>query len=187
MADQVAKKAAQGSMTLVIKTIPQLVEENTEKRTLTEEEGLDCLTNIHCLTHLGLKKMAELVNRSPYHIPRLQKAVEDLVKNCRACALTNAGPNKYHGGRCLRGVRPGTSWEVDFTEVKPIRYGNKYLLVFVDTFSGWTEAFPNKREMANVVAKKILREIFPHFGVPKVLGSDNGPTFVSQVSQGLAI
>ena len=82
MADQVAKKAAQGSTTLVIKTTPQLVEENTEKRTLTEEEGLDYLASIHRLTHLGLKKMTELVNRSPYHIPRLQKAVEDLVKNC---------------------------------------------------------------------------------------------------------
>ena len=73
-------------------------------------------------------------------------------------------------------------WEFHFTEVKPTHYGNKYLLVFVDTFSGWTEAFPNKREMANVVAKKILKEIFPCFGVPKVLGSDNRPAFVSQVS-----
>ena len=82
MADQVAKKAAQGSMTLVIKTTPQLVEEITEKKILTEEEGLEYLTNIHHLTHLGPKKMTELVNRSPYHIPRLQKAVEDLVKNC---------------------------------------------------------------------------------------------------------
>ena len=40
--------------------------------------------------------------------------------------------------------------------------------------------------MANVVAKKILEEILPRFGVPKVLESDNGPAFVSQVSQGLA-
>jgi hypothetical protein len=47
MADQVAKKAAQGSMTLVIKTTSQLVEENTEKRTLTEEEGLDYLASLH--------------------------------------------------------------------------------------------------------------------------------------------
>lgn len=82
MADQVAKGAAQGPMTLVIKTTPQLVEEITEKKILTEEEGLEYLTNIHHLTHLGPKKMTELVNRSPYHIPRLQKAVEDLVKNC---------------------------------------------------------------------------------------------------------
>jgi transposase InsO family protein len=40
--------------------------------------------------------------------------------------------------------------------------------------------------MANVVAKKILEEIFPRFGIPKVIGSDNGPAFVAQVRQGLA-
>ena len=45
---------------------------------------------------------------------------------------------------------------------------------------------PNKKETANVVVKKILEEIFPRFGIPKVIGSDNGPTFVAQVSQGLA-
>ena len=65
-------------------------------------------------------------------------------------------------------------------------YGNKYLLVFVDTFSGWVEAFPTKTETAQIVAKKILEEILPRFGIPKVIGSDNGPAFVAQVSQGLA-
>lgn len=75
---------------------------------------------------------------------------------------------------------------MDFTEIKPTKYGNRYLLVFIDTFSGWVEAFPTKKETANVVAKKILEEIFPRFGVPKVIGSDNGPAFVAQVSQGLA-
>ncbi|XP_059231985.1 uncharacterized protein LOC132001424 isoform X1 [Mustela nigripes] len=33
--------------------------------------------------------------------------------------------------------------------------------VFLDTFSGWTEAFPTKKETANIVAKKLLEEIFP--------------------------
>jgi hypothetical protein len=32
----------------------------------------------------------------------------------------------------------------DFTEVKPGRYGYRYLLVLIDTFSGWVEAFPTK-------------------------------------------
>nr|XP_055156147.1 uncharacterized protein LOC129493727 [Nyctereutes procyonoides] len=45
---------------------------------------------------------------------------------------------------------------------------------------GWTEAFPTKRETAQVVVKKILEEIFPRFGLPKVIGSDNGPAFISQ-------
>ena len=62
-------------------------------------------------------------------------------------------------------------------------YNNRYLLVFIDTFSGWVEAYPMKKETAQVVVKKPLEEIFPRFGLPKVLGSDNGPAFVSQVSQ----
>ena len=62
-------------------------------------------------------------------------------------------------------------------------YNNRYLLVFIDTFSGWVEAYPTKRETAQVMVKKLLEENFPRFGVPKVLRSDNGPAFVSQVSQ----
>ncbi|XP_051002929.1 pancreatic triacylglycerol lipase-like [Acomys russatus] len=66
-------------MTLIAKVMPQHAEEIREKRILTEEEGLEYLANIHRLTHLGPKKMTELVNKSPYHIPRLQKTAEDLV------------------------------------------------------------------------------------------------------------
>lgn len=58
--------------------------------------------------------------------------------------------------------------------------------MFVDTFSGWVEAFPTKHETAKVVTKKLLEEIFPRFGMPQVLGTDNGPAFVSQVSQSVA-
>ena len=66
-----------------------------------------------------------------------------------------------------------------FPEVSPGRYGYRYLLVLVDTFSGWVET-------AMVVAKKILEEIVPRFGLPVTIGSDNGPAFVSQIVQSLA-
>lgn len=36
------------------------------------------------------------------------------------------------------------------------------------------------------MAKKILEENFPRSGIPKVFSSDNGPSFVAQVSQELA-
>ncbi|KAF7485695.1 Hypothetical predicted protein [Marmota monax] len=42
-----------------------------------------------------------------------------------------------------------------------------------------------KKETAQVVIKKILEDIFPRFGLPKVIGSNNGPAFMAQVSQGL--
>ncbi|CAH6778923.1 Gm29423 [Phodopus roborovskii] len=54
-----------------------------------------------------------------------------------------------------------------------------FTLFFIDTFSGWVEVYPTKKE-TSTVAKKILEENFPRFGIPKVLGSDNGPAFVAQ-------
>ena len=58
--------------------------------------------------------------------------------------------------------------------------------MFIDTFSGWTEAFPTKHETAQVVAKKPLEDILSRYGFSVMMGSDNGPAFVSKVSQGLA-
>ena len=55
------------------------------------------------------------------------------------------------------------------------------LLVLVDTFSGWIEAFPARNEMAAEVAKALLKETTPGFGLPRSLQSDNSPAFVSQV------
>ena len=90
-----------------------------------------------------------------------------------------------HTGVRYRGERLGQHWEIDFTEVRPGKYGYRYLLVLVDTFSGWVEAYPTKKETAIIVAKKLLEEIIPRFGLPASIGSDNGPAFVSKIVKGL--
>jgi hypothetical protein len=152
---------------------------------LPTKEGHQYVANLHWLMHLGTKKLKEMVKSSNDYVIKLSDVAQDIVDKCKACALANAGHHKSTPRKRLRGIRPGAYWEVDFTEVKPAKYGNKYLLTFIDTFSGWVEAFPTK-ETTNVVAKKILEEIFPRFGIPKVIRSDNSPAFVAQVSQGLA-
>ena len=62
----------------------------------------------------------------------------------------------------------------------------KFLLVFVDTFSGSIEAFPTTNKRASTVAHLILTEIFPRFGMPSSLQSDNRPEFTSQITQNIA-
>lgn len=146
---------------------------------LPSKEGYHYVQNLHQLIHLGSKKLKELVQGSDYYILDLPEVLQKVTSECQACAFTNAGHHHKVTGTRLRGDRPGAHWEVDFTEVKPAKYGYGYLLVFVDTFSGWVEAFPTKKETAQVVVKKILEEVFPRFSVPKVIGSDNGPAFVA--------
>ena len=96
-----------------------------------------------------------------YYIPGLKQLVEQIIHNGMPCQKVNACRGKADPHKRPWGDKPGTYSEVDFTDIKPGKYGYKYLLVFIDTFSGWVEAFPTKQETATVVVKKILEDIPP--------------------------
>ena len=60
---------------------------------------------------------------------------QEIAEQCKVCQQVNAYAAKSKQGKRLREEQPGVYQEVDFTKVKPGKYGSKYLLVFVDTFS----------------------------------------------------
>ena len=74
---------------------------------------------------------------------------------------------------------------MDFTQM-PVSQGYKYLLVIIDTFTGWIEGFPTRTEKAEEVVRKLLHEIISRFGLPRSLQSDNGVSFTSKVTQGVS-
>ena len=80
------------------------------------------------------------------------------------------------------GVAPFEDLEIDFTEVQPSR-ALRHLPVIVCTYSDWGEAFPTRTEQSREVAKVLLREIVPWFGLPSTIHSDNGPVFVADIVQ----
>jgi transposase InsO family protein len=59
-------------------------------------------------------------------------------------------------------------------------------LVFICTFSGWVEAFTTWTEKAWEVARCLLKEIIPWFGIPVSIESGNGLAFVAEVAQFVA-
>ena len=102
-----------------------------------------------------------------------------------ACSQVNAASRVFRQkppGIQLKGTLPFEHLGVDFTEMKPHRH-YRYLLVMVCTFSGWVEAFPTWTERASEVARCLLREIVPRFGLPTSIGSDNDPAFVADLVQ----
>ena len=76
---------------------------------------------------------------------------------------------------------------MDFTQM-PASQGYKYLLVMIDSFTGWIEGFPTRTEKTEEVVKKkkkLLHAIILRFGLPRSLQSDNGISFTSRVTQGV--
>jgi transposase InsO family protein len=61
--------------------------------------------------------------------------------------------------------------------------GNRYILVAMDYFTKWPEAYPIPTQDAKTVAKILVAEFICRFGVPLELHSDQGTNFESTVFQ----
>ena len=59
--------------------------------------------------------------------------------------------------------------------------GNKYTVGFIDWYSGWAEAFAVPDKSANTIAHLIMEEIYPRFGSPLEIVSDNGREVINRV------
>ena len=58
---------------------------------------------------------------------------------------------------------------------------NRHILVVMDHFTKWCEAFPTKDQKASTVADLLVSKVFSRFGPPLVLHSDQGSNFESSL------
>ena len=57
------------------------------------------------MTHLGAKKLKGVVRSFDYYVTGLSDLAEEIVKSCKACAMTNVGHSMY----ILLGRGPGVT------------------------------------------------------------------------------
>ena len=74
--------------------------------------------------------------------------------------------------------KPFTFWAMDYMGPLPeTSRSNKHILVVVDHFTKWCEAFATPHQKATMVAPLLISKIFSRFGPPAVLHSDQGRNF----------
>ena len=67
----------------------------------------------------------------------------------------------------------------------PSSKGNKYIPVALDYVPKWVEAMASPTNDSRVVVKLFKKLIFPCFGVPRVLISNNGARFIKKKLEAL--
>ena len=72
---------------------------------------------------------------------------------------------------------------VDIMELPLTTKGNKYLIVFQDLFTKWPMAFPTPDQKTERIARLLVEEIVPQFGLPEAMLSDRGTNLLSFLMQ----
>ena len=136
--------------------------------------------------HFGIMKTLQKV-RERFYWARARDDVERWCQACDACAARK-GPKKRSRGKLHR-YNVGAPFEriaLDILGPLPrTSDGNKYILVVIDYFSKWPEAFPIPDQEATTVAEVLVREWISRYGTPLQLHSDRGTNFTSAVFKGL--
>ncbi|RMC17331.1 hypothetical protein DUI87_05912 [Hirundo rustica rustica] len=143
------------------------------------------LKRLHAQTHWGTQALAEQFLKF-FGCKGIFELAKQEVQSCLVCQKINKSKVKHNalGGRPLA-YRPFGRIQVDFTELPKIgRY--RYLLVIVDQLTHWVEAFPSPRATAQTVARRLLEEVIPRYGIPDSIDSDQGTHFTSKVIKSLA-
>ena len=133
------------------------------------------------LGHLGINKTYDAI-RSKYFWINLYKDVTNFVTSCVTCQTRSAQKTRPP---VQETDTPPFAWAkcaVDVSGPYPTSLsGNKYIVSFIDLFSGYPEAFACPDKSAQTIAHLIVDEIFPRYSCPLELLSDNGSENVNKV------
>ncbi|UYV74989.1 K02A2.6-like [Cordylochernes scorpioides] len=136
--------------------------------------------------HFGINKMLKKVRERFYWV-YYHEDVERWCKECDRCAASKGPKTRSRG--VMREYNMGAPFEriaIDVIGPFPVTEGgNRYILVAMDYFTKWPEAYAIPNQEATTVAKVLMDNLICRFGVPLELHSDQGRNFEAGVFQEL--
>jgi hypothetical protein len=134
--------------------------------------------------HMGVARTVAKL-RERYYWVSCQADVKVWCKKCATCAASNGPPRRPKAP--MRQYNVGSPFEriaIDVAGPFPESdQGNKYIVVVMDYFSKWAEAYALPNQEAATVADVLVKEWICRFGVPLELHSDQGRNFESALFQ----
>ena len=133
--------------------------------------------------HMGVQKTFDCI-RQKYFWPNLFKELYQYVSSCTVCQTRSLQKIRQPLQETDIPPYPMAKLSLDLSGPYPkTMSGNKYIIAFVDWVSGWPEAFAVPDKTADTVAHLLIEEIFPRFGCPLQIVTDNGSENVNKVVQ----
>jgi hypothetical protein len=125
--------------------------------------------------------------KQKYWWPRMFQMVKDYVDSCDVCQRSKVDrhqkPPPLHP---LPVEDTFTRVHIDILGPLPkTKEGHQYVLLIIDSFSKWPEAFPLVTQEASEIASILYHEYITRYGAPHVIVSDRGKNFMSKLVSAL--
>ena len=140
----------------------------------------------HSHGHFSNNKVKHLIERTCFW-PTLTTIVKEVCNLCERCQKRKTP--KYHTRVPLRPLRsqvgPMAQISMDFLNIDNRNEAKYKVLTVVDNFTKYGFAFDVKSENALNLAKLLYRHVYTKFGIPLVVHTDQGKSFLAKVVQEL--
>ena len=145
-------------------------------------EVLKYCHDVRASGHLGVKKTLGRV-RQRFYWPGLQSDVRTYITGCQACLKRKAPiPGRKAPMQVCESGYPMERIALDILgELPQTENGNRYIVVIADYYTKWTESFPMPNMEARTVVKILVEAVITRFGVPRIIHSDQGKQFESEL------
>ncbi|XP_017886019.1 uncharacterized protein K02A2.6-like, partial [Ceratina calcarata] len=107
--------------------------------------------------------------------PNITKDIEEIAKNCAECNMYKNNPAEVEKHTWKQPKSPFERVHVDFAGP----FLGKMFFILVDAYSKWPEVHIVENITTETTIKK-CKQIFAYFGLPKLIITDNGRTFVAK-------
>ena len=124
--------------------------------------------------HPGSTRMKRIA-RTLVWWPGLDKDIEERVQCCLECQSNQCSPPLSPLQPWKWPTRPWSRLHADFAGP----FMGRMFLIIIDAHSKWLEVHP-VTSITSTVTIQHMRTIFSTFGLPEILVTDNGPSFVSR-------
>ena len=129
--------------------------------------------------HPGAEETVRAISEFHYW-SKMRDEVRDYVKRCFLCACCKS--SNTAAAKTQHPHRPKKPWDtisIDLMDPYPrSSKGRRFILVAMDMFSRWVEAFSIGSSEVSRVIRLMEEEVFARWGYPRAILSDNGPQFV---------
>ena len=131
--------------------------------------------------HVGAEKVL-LLARSRFFWPHIQKDIEFYVN--KKCHCIKQKKPVVHQREPLKPIRTSAPFElisIDFMHLEKASGGYEYILVVVDHFTRFAQAYPTRDKSAKTAAARLFNDFFLRFGFAERLHHDQGGEFQNRL------